>query len=99
VKQTRRVTNVSIIFGCSPTDSSNAGKPNKYQHFDECSLLLLTTTQRSLCCFISISILLQVYSVDRFEGEQSRTEKLLFRDEFDGVFSALLVETAHDEGQ
>jgi hypothetical protein len=40
-----------------------------------------------------------VYSIGRLEGKQNRTEKLLFQDEFDGVFSALLVETAHDEEQ
>jgi hypothetical protein len=40
-----------------------------------------------------------VYSIGRLQGEQSRTEKLLFQDEFDGVFSALFVETVHDEQQ
>jgi hypothetical protein len=99
VKQRQHIMNVSIIFGWSPMNLINAGKQNKYQNFDVYSLLLLTIAYRSLCCFISISILLHVYSVGCLVGEQIRTEKLLFRDEFDDVFSVLLVKIAHDEEQ
>jgi hypothetical protein len=46
-----------------------------------------------------LDIFIHVHSAGRLESEQNRTETLPFRDEFDDVFSALLVETADNEEQ